>query len=252
MKPKIGIIGIIGKELQADLPGTLHRLRELGYAGIELGFAGMDKLGGMDTVATALGSAGMELITLHTLREPLRDNLQEHLGCLAATGCRHVTVSWSPADSEESIAADAALYREIAPAIHAAGARLCYHHHDHEFRIRFNAHCALDRLLAAAGPEVLQLHADIAWAAFGGVQPAALIERHAGRVPLVHLKDLHDLSIRGCFTALGTGLVDIPAALHAARAAGVEWLTVEQDSPRRLAGFDLATASILNLREFQG
>lgn len=247
MNTKIGIIGIVQEELQKDFGGTLKRLRELGYSGIELGFGSIEANGGADNVRKLLKVAGMELITLHTLREPLRDKFKEHGDALAATGCRHLTVSWAPTDSSDSINADAAFYNQIAPALNEAGVRLCYHHHDHEFRLQFGGIAALDLLLRQT-TDSLALHADVAWAAFGGVDPVALIERHAGRIPIVHLKDLYDLSVRGCFTTVGTGKVDIRACCHAAMQAGVEWLSVEQDQPRGIGGFDLATASMLNLR----
>lgn len=247
MQAKIGIIGIVSRELEQDFPGTLLRLSELGYAGIEMSLSSINRHGGPERVAAALQAAGLELITLHTLREELRDNPTVLHEALAATACRHLTISWSPTDTPESVKADASLYKEAAASLAASGVRLCYHHHEHEFLIRFNGEAALDHLLKQT-KDALALHADIAWAAFGGVNPVALIERHAGRVPLVHLKDLYDLSVRGCFTTLGTGIMDVRGCVAAALAAGSEWLTVEQDQQRGIQGMELAAASILNLR----
>jgi sugar phosphate isomerase/epimerase len=248
MKPKIGIIGIVSRDLDRDFSGTLARLRELGYQGIELTLDLIRKHGGPSAVGSALKAADMELVTIHTLREPLRDNLAEHLDALAATGGKHITISWAPLDSSESVKQDADFYKSIAPAIHEAGARLCYHNHEHEFVVRLAGRHALHPLFEQT-KGALDLHLDVAWATFGGANPVALLECYAGRIPIVHLKDFHDLTVRDCFTALGTGLVDIAGCIRAAATTGVEWLVVEQDQPRRLTGFDLATASMLNLRD---
>ncbi len=247
MKTNIGIIGIVGPEMERDFSGTLARLRELGYRGIEFTLDTLKKHGGPAAVGSVLKAADMSLVTLHTLREPLRDNLAEHLDALAATGGKHLTISWGPLDSLDSIKQDADLYNALAPEIHKAGARICYHNHEHEFLIRLNGRHAIHPLLEQTKTS-LALHLDVAWAAFGGASPVALLERHAGRVPLVHLKDLYDLTVRDCFTTVGTGLVDIAGCVRAAITAGTEWITVEQDHPRGITGFDLAAASILNLR----
>jgi sugar phosphate isomerase/epimerase len=249
VKTKIGIIGMVWPELDRDFAGTAARLRELGYQGIELTVDIFRKHGGPEAVASMLKAADLSLITLHTLREPLRENLSEHLDILAATGGKHITISWGPLDSRESITRDAEFYNSIAPEIGKLGARLCYHNHEHEFLVRLDGRQAIHYLLEETKhTNSLFLHLDVAWAAFAGANPVAVLECHRNRVALVHLKDLYDLTVRDCFTAVGTGLVDIAGCVRASLSAGVEWITVEQDHPRGISGFDLATASMLNLR----
>lgn len=247
MKANIGIIGIVGSELKKDFRGTLQRLRALGYSGIELGLGSFEEHGGVSAVAEALRAADLKLITVHTMGFSLRDKFSAHLDVFAATGCKHATISWSELNSPESINADVAFYNEIAPRLREAGVCLCYHNHDHEFRLQFGGRNAMHMLLQQTR-DSLAVHFDVAWATFGGVNPVAFLECYAGRVPLVHLKDLYDLTVSGCFTTVGTGKVDIAGSARAAIAAGAEWLTVEQDQPRGITGFELATASILNLR----
>jgi sugar phosphate isomerase/epimerase len=69
------------------------------------------------------------------------------------------------------------------------------------------------------------------------------------RIPIIHVKDLLDLNVRGRFTSVGTGLVDCYGCIEAAAAKGTKWMVVEQDRPNNLTHFESAIASIYNLRE---
>jgi sugar phosphate isomerase/epimerase len=248
--PRLGIIGIVAEELDADFPGTLRRLAALGYAGIEMGEKRVADAGGPERLAALLADAGLELITLMVLREPLRDRLDEVRTACRTLRCRYLTVPWAPLDSLDAVKADATLYSEAGMRLRDDGVQLCYHHHEHELLTRLRGgQTALDCLLAETRPEALALHLDAAWATFGRINPVSLLERYSGRVPLVHLKDLYDLELRGCFTCPGTGLVDLAGVIQASRRHGVAWLTVEQDTPRRLRGMDLAAAARHNLAE---
>jgi inosose dehydratase len=61
----------------------------------------------------------------------------------------------------------------------------------------------------------------------GGGDPAELIRRWAGRIPLIHLKDV---TADGGFVPLGQGVMDVAAVMDAIREIGFDgWLGVELD-----------------------
>lgn len=116
----------------------------------------------------------------------------------------------------------------------------------------------IERLLDAVPPEVAGLCPDTGHCAYAGVDPVALYERHATRIPYLHLKDI-DPAVRrlavtsamdfwtamraGIFCPLGTGCVDfrgLSRALDAHRFDGSA--TVEQDRDPRSGGHPLADA----------
>lgn len=248
MNSALGIIGIVGEALAKDRRGTLERLRHMGYRGIELGLSTFAEAG--SAWVDDLRATGMEVITCHLGREALRaEVLGATLETLQRSGARHATVSWAEAASVGQIQEDAALYNEAGARLRDAGITLCYHNHEHEFTNRFDGRTAFDILLNAARPESLSINLDVAWAAYGGADPVALLWRYAKRVRILHVKDLYHLGPRGCFTAPGTGVLDLHACLRAAAEGGCGWFVVEQDQPRRLQGLDLAQAAALNLRE---
>jgi sugar phosphate isomerase/epimerase len=81
----------------------------------------------------------------------------------------------------------------------------------------------------------------------GGEDPVAYLERYAGRVPLLHLKDMAPGEDRA-FAEVGEGILDIPGILQAAEKAGTEWIIVEQDVCRR-PPLESVRLSLENLKE---
>jgi sugar phosphate isomerase/epimerase len=246
-KAKIGLIGIVGKEAKQDYWATMQRVAQIGYQGIE----GADSLLEGDAAANLqrFHDLGLKVLTISASREKLRDNLEELIVKAQILQTNRVSVWWAPCDSKESVLEDAALFNEVGAKLAEQGITLCYHHHEHEFRNVFHGVTAFDWLAANADPAAVKFVVDIAWAAFGGVDPVALIHRLQGRIASLHVKDLSRLDERNHFTAVGTGLVPIQASVRAAIETGVEWVVIEQDALRNLDAFDTITLSYLYLKE---
>jgi sugar phosphate isomerase/epimerase len=92
--------------------------------------------------------------------------------------------------------------------------------------------------MAETNPEDVGIELDILWAHFPGVDPAAIVDRYGSRVKLMHLKDLKQ-GVKGDFSGrtdpendvvLGTGQIDVPAVLRAAKRAGVAHYYIEDES----------------------
>lgn len=250
MAHRIGFIGMVGPELKADLWGTLARMAELGYQGIE----GGNVLIGATPAETAanrrrLEDLGLSVIALGASHYRI-DQLGEAIDHALALGAGHLVDYWADPKNQDELKVLAEQLEGMAVRCREAGLRFCYHNHDHEFREGFGdkgKRTFFDALFAAT--EALCFEIDIAWAHFGGVDPVGLLRRCGHRVPVIHVKDLSDDRQRGHFTAVGTGKVPCFAAMEAAAAKGVEWMVVEQDSPNRLSAFESAVASIYNIRE---
>jgi sugar phosphate isomerase/epimerase len=76
---------------------------------------------------------------------------------------------------------------------------------------------------------LVSLEVDAGWVDHAGVATPALIRRLAGRVALLHVKDMSESGEPD--TSVGTGVVDWPPILAAAREIGVAWYVIEQDQP---------------------
>ena len=118
-----------------------------------------------------------------------------------------------------------------------AGLGLAYHPHAFEYE-PIGGVRPIDVLLKETPKDLLGLELDTFWASIAGVDPVKLVEIHAGRVPLVHLKDkaqgtpvqYDEAKVpKEAFKEVGRGEVDYARFLPAAARAGVKYYYVEQD-----------------------
>ncbi|MBM3475514.1 MAG: sugar phosphate isomerase/epimerase [Armatimonadetes bacterium] len=234
--------------LADDFVGVVKQIAEMGYAGIEIG----GNLGGMSPgeFRSFVGDLGLALTGNHVGIDALESNLSQVIDENLAIGNRWIVCPWMPEDRRQDAAGwrtVAGLLSEIGAKVKAAGLQLCYHNHSFEFQ-RFDGQTGFDIFYAAADPDLVQAEIDTYWVQHGGDDPAATIERFAGRVPLVHLKDMTP-GDSPTFTEVGNGILDFPAIFAASERAGVEWYIVEQDT---CAGPSLERARISfdNLRKW--
>ncbi|MFC4778933.1 sugar phosphate isomerase/epimerase family protein [Paenibacillus sp. GCM10023252] len=247
-RPQLALIGIVNEEAKADYWGTMKQVAEIGYKGIE--GAGQLLEGDVAANVRRFHELGLRVATHSASIQDLREELDRIISEAHLLQTNHVTVWWSACDSREAILRDAELYNAAGRRLAQEGLKLCYHNHDHEFKLTYNGLHAIDLLAEYTDPVALYFRLDAAWIALGGADPAHVICKMAGRVPAIHLKDVYTLEEPRRWTALGTGVVPIAAAIEAAcEIGGVEWMTVEQDELRRLTPYETALVSYLNLKE---
>ena len=117
-----------------------------------------------------------------------------------------------------------------------AGLQFCYHHHSFEF-VKYGAQTGWDVLLERLDKGLVAFELDVFWLSAAGLDPAATIRDLGSRVKLLHLKDRAAAGVEldeskvpaTAFKEVGSGALDFPAILKAAKAAGVAHYFVEQD-----------------------
>ncbi len=99
-------------------------------------------------------------------------------------------------------------------------------------------------------PKNLQAELDTYWVQAGGGDPAEWIRKYAGRLSVLHIKDMIIASgDQQRFAEIGEGNLNWPAILAAAKDAGVEWYCVEQDDCYDSDPFDALKISLENLHQ---
>jgi len=157
-------------------------------------------------------------------------------------GAKFVRTAWIPHDGVFSLE----IAKKAVADFNAAGKILkeefgltfCYHNHGYEFEPHEDG-TLFDYIVKNTDPNYVSFEIDILWTFFPGKDPAKLIEKYPTRFKLMHLKDLRK-GIEGNMSgvtavendvALGTGQLDIPAILKAAKKAGIEHYYIEDESP---------------------
>ena len=254
----------VRQDAQADFAGTMRKIKDMGYDGVEL--AGTYDL----TVAQAkkvLDEVGLELVSAHVPMDQLEDDAV--LAAYAATGMKFIAIPWlvAPKDEQE-LSATIQRIRAISLRCKALGKQLLYHNHDFEFG-KIGGKYILDTYYSEIPADLLQTELDACWVNVGGEKPAPFIRKYAGRAPIVHLKDFagqksenmygligqgeakSDESSRFEFRPVGYGLQDVPGIVAAAEDAGSHWFVVEQDKPSMdRTPMECAQMSIRYLRSF--
>ena len=209
-----------------DVAGTLRALAGLGYAGVE--FAGLHDTPARE-LRNLLDELGLAACSAHVSLDLLESDLDRTIATYQELGCSILVVPWLPVQRRGDYAALGETLNRIGARLPAAGMRLAYHNHDFELQDQGGT-TGLDALLAATDPSLVGVELDCGWVAKAGGDPLAMVRRLAGRLMLLHVKDV---TAEGDWAEVGQGVVDYRPIVAAAPDLGVEWLIVEQDTTRR-------------------
>lgn len=258
----------LAEQFFADPAGSLDRLAAIGLRHVEA-FAFVER---PDEIRAALDASGLDSPTGHA--PLLSDELWTPDGVIptpapevvfeAAAKVGLATVidpfvapdRWLTADSVAQIADRLNAAVEVAAGF---GLSVGYHNHSQEFVASFDGESAFERFVALTDPRV-QIELDLYWAAAGGQDVPALVERLGSRLVAVHVKDgavpasnpfapdapqfaSSSLDQRHA----GTGEVPLAEALRAGEGA-IRYAVIEYDNPPGDVFADIA-ASYAFLRD---
>jgi sugar phosphate isomerase/epimerase len=211
---------------EKDPVGTLRRVAEIGYKGVEGGgtFHGRApkeyrKL--LDDLGLVASSVWVPV--------PTRENRQEIVDTAGALGCACLIAGRGPEDfkSVDTIRKMGAEFQAGVEALAGTGLEFCVHNHWWEFD-RVEGRLGEDILLEAA-PD-LRLELDIYWANnFGAIDVPAFLRSYRSRTPMLHVKDgtlVKDVPL----TAVGQGKNRVAEIIAEADPEVLQWLVVEIDS----------------------
>lgn len=219
--------------LAEDFKGTVRRVAEIGYEGVE--FAGYGGLSA-EEMKRLLEETGLRAVGSHVSLKALRDNLQGEIAYAKTIGAGTIACPWLPVEQYQTEEAWTSLFKElesIGAECRKHGIVFCYHNHAFEFEQRVGGQFVFDALYGSTSPDSVQVEMDVCWVHRAGQDPLAYIARYAGRLPLVHFKDYAPTEDGTFYTKeLGRGIVPLADVLKASSDAGAEWLVVEQDSCR--------------------
>jgi len=230
--------------LQKDFRGTLRLVARMGYKGVEIG----GDTGGMTPAELRqfLNSLGLEAISWHSAYDQITSSTQSVIDFGHELGAKFVVCPVASGKRAGDYYAVAKALEKAGERLKQEGIRLCYHNHAHEFQ-EFSGHRAIDIILANSKRDLLAWELDTFWVQAGGCKPQDYIRKYAGRVPLMHVKDMTP-GPKPTFAEVGAGILPWEEIFSAADEAGVEHYIVEQDVCQRPA-LESVRISLDNLRK---
>ena len=220
----------VRQEMAQDPVGTIKAVAEIGYEGVEGGTPeGMSS----KEYLSLLDDCGLKLIGGGVSPADLRDDLQKVVDRCGELGINSLMTGIGG----ELRAADGDWKRVVADLGEGcakaaeAGLQILYHNHAFEFEAKVDGMYGLDYLLTTIPADAIQAELDVYWVEAGGEDPVKYINKYAGRLPRIHIKDrAPSPADQECpFAEIGQGILDWDAIFDAAPGAGVAWYVVEQD-----------------------
>ncbi len=245
--PRPGIqLYTVRNEMKNDFRGTLAALARMGYAEVE--FAGYYDRKPAE-VKALLQELKLQAPSAHIGEALFGADAQRTIDDALTVGHRYLVCPWVPKEQWADLDAwkrRVDTFNKAGELCRKAGLVFAYHNHHFEFAT-VNGQRPYDILLAGCDPKLVQMELDLYWAAAARQDPLALMRKHPGRFPLVHLKQLNALpkilsgtdlltmdmeDAHRTMADVGPGLIDFAALLADPAAAGIQHFFVEHDAPK--------------------
>lgn len=211
---------------------TFKKLKELGYDEAQTaGCYGMP----YEQFYELANNAGIEIIGTHDDFEMMKNDIDQaienhkklHTTNMGIGGFRALTI-----DAVNEFIEDA---NKIADRIFEEGMKFTYHNHSHEFLKLENGKTIMEMLAEGLNTKNTSFVLDTYWVQNAGGDVCTWIEKLAGRIDILHLKDMKivrtdDNKFITDITEIGNGNMDFAKIIDAAQKAGVKYYCVEQDN----------------------
>lgn len=240
-KPKLGVqLFSLREELADDLAGTIARVAEAGFAGVE---PWNDLPIVPEQAAEVFKAHGLHVFSAH-LPPLVGNDGAKWLAQARAYAVETIVLPFLPPErfaTRDALRQTADLINQSARIAAQNGFGYAYHNHWWELADLDGAP-ALMRLRDLLDPSVA-FEVDVYWVKLAGHDPAALLRDLGERAPLLHLKDGPADRPESPMLAAGTGALDFAPILAASQAA---WGYVELD----VCATDMLTAITESARYF--
>lgn len=241
--------------MDADVPGTLKKIADIGYKEIESAYSNKGRYYGMDAkdFKALIESYGMTWQSQHVLGTPfvpppgfkmptmpdgkpmelpklrnLKENMQEIVDELAAVNLPYLVCAMIPTDTLENIKSSIDILNKTGEACKKVGITFAYHNHEMEFT-EVGGKVPYELLLSETDAINVKMELDLAWVSKAGKNAVDIFKKNPGRFPLWHVKDIaKDLTT---VKPVGEGIVPFKEIFAHAQMAGMKHYFVEHDMP---------------------
>lgn len=211
-----------------DIAATLKRVKEMGFDVVQLsGHGPIDP----QRLADIVNGLDLDVCITHTPYDRLLHDLDNVIAEHRLFGCDAVGLGAMPEQFRNSAEGVRSFLSEITPVaekLAAEGMRFGYHNHNFEFEA-FGGRRVIDMMIEDA-PKSFGFILDTYWVQAGGGDPASFVRKVAGRMKVIHFKDMTIFGGKQDFAPVGEGNIDFLPVIAALRETGVAYIVIEQDT----------------------
>jgi sugar phosphate isomerase/epimerase len=246
--------------MNADVPGSLKKVSDLGYKYLELASYSEGKFYGVAPreFKKMVKDLGMVTLSSHTQVEAAGitlDNAKLMADAHAELGVKYCVQPWveevdRKIETYKKMIAD---WNEVGRIMKDAGIQFGYHNHNFEF-VNINGVVPYyDIFMPEMDPELITMELDLFWATKAGQDPVQMFQKYPGRFQLLHIKDMYHQEapfyevIKDDISPVGEGVIDFKRILAAKDVAGMKYMFVEDDNQGNGKPFEALETSISNL-----
>ena len=173
----------LGESLQKDFVGSLEKVANMGYTGVEFAGGYYGDMTATDLKAK-LAELGLEPISSHIMLEMIPGQIDYAV----ELGLKYLIVPAAIFGTEVEAKDLAEKLNEVGSLCKEKGVKLGYHNHRHEFMPSEDG-TLLETLLKYTDPDLVCFQLDVGWATCSGIDCPEFIKKYAGRICMIHVKE---------------------------------------------------------------
>lgn len=238
---KIGLqLYSLRNEFPKDVPGTFKKIGDWGIKYLEDGNDGTYGYS-REAYKDMIAKNGLKMVSVSSSFEELEKRPESVLRRAKEYGATYAVCFWIPHNGTdftiENTKKATDVFNNAGEMFAKEGITLAYHPHGYEFR-PYKGELLLDYMIKAS--KYFDFEMDLYWFAHAGENPVAWLKKYPKEFKLMHLKDCRQ-GIEGNINGesdvetnvvLGSGHIDISAAVREAQKIGMEYLFIEDESSK--------------------
>lgn len=241
---------------EIGLEAVLDMIRDLGVTEIE---GGPPRGMSPQEFRRVVEARGIRIPSTGAGYEQLATDIEAVAQRAKALGASYVMIAWIPHEvgnfGIENARQAVEVFNAAGKALREHGLTFTYHFHGYELRPHEDG-TLLDYIVRNTDPDYVSFQMDIFWVHFGGGDVPQILRQYGDRFRTMHLKDMKpgiEKNLTGLTdeehnVVLGTGELDMPEILRAAREIGIEHYFIEDESSRVLEQLPRSIEYLRSLR----
>lgn len=236
---------------EEDIRESFQKMRKYGYtqgqtAGCAIPYADFGRIAKEE---------GIEIVGTHDNFDLMVNDFEQALENHKLLGTTNMGIGGIKCGSPDEVKAFIEKANQVGEKAAKHGMKFTYHNHSHEFFRWEDGKTTMDMLVEGLNPETTSFVLDTYWVQYGGGDVRYWIEKLAGRIDILHLKDMRILWSKEQpatpqITEIGNGNLNWKLILDTAKACGVKYYVVEQDYNYRVNCFASIKSSADYLKQF--